>query len=60
MVLVSYLNPLSQEGRNIVRGLNSLDDIFIQDNNLVEIVTHTNRQTISNQDVVPEIQARIS
>ena len=60
MVLVSYLNPLSQEGRNIVRGLDSLDDIFIQDNNLVDIVTHTNRQTISNQDVVPESLAELA
>lgn len=54
MVLVSYLNPLSEEGRNVVRGLGGLEDIFEHDDNLLDIVIHTNRQTISNQDVVPE------
>ena len=54
MVLVSYLNPLSDEGRNIVRGLGGLEDIFNHNDDLMDIVIHTNRQTISNQDVVPE------
>lgn len=54
MVMVSYLNPLSEEGRNIVRGLGSLDEIFEHNDDLMDIVIHTNRQTISNQEVVPE------
>ena len=54
MALVPYLNPLSDEGRNIVRGLGSLDEIFEHNDTLTDIVIHTNRQTISNQDVVPE------
>ena len=54
MVLVSYLNPLSQEGRNIVRGLGGLEEIYSQNDDLMDIVIHTNRQTISNQEVVPE------
>ena len=54
MVLVSYLNPLSQEGRNIVRGLSGLEEIYSHNDDLMEIVIHTNRQTISNQEVVPE------
>lgn len=53
MVLVSYLNPLSEEGQNIVRGLSSLDDIFNPNDDLMDIVIHTNRQTISNQEYVP-------
>ena len=54
MVLVSYLNPLSQEGRNIVRGLGGLEEIYSQNDDIMDIVIHTNRQTISNQEVVPE------
>lgn len=54
MVLVSYLNPLSEEGRNIVRGLGGLEEISEHNDDLMDIVIHTNRQTISNQEVVPE------
>lgn len=54
MVLVSYINPLSQEGRNIVRGLGGLDDIFKSNDDLMDIAIRTNRQTISNQEVIPE------
>ena len=54
MVMASYLNPLSEEGRNIVRGLGGLDEIFTHNDDLMDIVIHTNRQTISNQEVVPE------
>ena len=54
MVLVSYLNPLSEEGRNIVRGLSGLDEIFEHNDTLMDIVIHSYRQTISNQEVVPE------
>ena len=54
MVLVSYLNPLSEEGRNIVRGLGGLEEISSHNDDLMDIVIHTNRQTISNQEVVPE------
>ena len=60
MVLVSYLNPLSEEGRNIVRGLGSLEEIFEHNGDLMDIVIHTNRQTISNQDVVPETLADLA
>ena len=52
--MASYLNPLSEEGRNIVRGLGGLDEIFTHNDDLMDIVIHTNRQTISNQEVVPE------
>ncbi|AMK15082.1 DNA primase large subunit PriB [Methanobrevibacter olleyae] len=54
MVLVSYLNPLSEEGRGIVRTLGGLEEISLDNDDLMNIVIHTNRQTISNQDVVPE------
>ncbi|WP_295617814.1 DNA primase large subunit PriL [uncultured Methanobrevibacter sp.] len=54
MALVSYINPLSEEGRNIVRGLGGLEEIFNHNDALMDIVIHTNRQTISNQEVVPD------
>lgn len=60
MVLVSYLNPLSEEGRNIVRGLGSLDEIFEHNDYLMDIAIHSNRQTISNQEVIPETLADLA
>lgn len=60
MAIVSYLNPLSNEGQNIVRGLSSLDDIFVENSDLIEIVIHTNRQTISNQEYIPETLADLA
>ena len=60
MVLVSYLNPLSEEGRNIVRGLGSLDEIFEHNDYLMDIAIHSNRQTISNHEVIPETLADLA
>ena len=60
MVMASYLNPLSEEGRNIVRGLGGLDEIFTHNDDLMDIVIHTNRQTISNQEVVPETRVDLA
>jgi len=54
MALISFLNPLSGEGQNIVRGLGNLNDINLNNDDLVDIVIHSPRQTISNQEVVPE------
>lgn len=60
MAIVSYLNPLSSEGQNIVRGLSSLDDIFAPNDDLIDIVIHSPRQTFSNQEYVPETLADLA
>ena len=37
MAEVSYINPLSDEGRQIIREYGDLNQIFDEDENLVEI-----------------------
>ncbi|WP_297981448.1 DNA primase [uncultured Methanobrevibacter sp.] len=60
MVLVSYLNPLSEEGQNIVRQLTSLEDIFEENESLIDIAVHTRLQTISKQEVIPQTLADLA
>ena len=53
MVGVSFINPLSMEGRERVRQLGSLDSL-IQDNpELIELVTHSKSQDISEDQDIP-------
>ena len=54
MVMASFLNPLSNEGQRIIKELGSLNNISIENDELLDIVTHTTRQTISRPDVVPQ------
>ena len=54
MVMASFLNPLSNEGQRIIKELGSLNNISIENDELLDIVTHTSRQTISRPDVVPQ------
>ena len=54
MVMASFLNPLSNEGQGIIKELGSLNNISIENDELLDIVTHTSRQTISRPDVVPQ------
>ena len=53
MVGVSFINPLSMEGRERVRQLGSLDSL-IQDNpELIELVTRSKSQDISEDQDIP-------
>ncbi len=54
MVMASFLNPLSNEGQRIIKELGSLNNISIENDELLDIVTHTSRQTLSRPDVVPQ------
>lgn len=54
MVMVSFLNPLSDEGQGIIKQLGSLNEISIENDDLLDIVTHTSRQTISRPEAVPQ------
>ena len=38
MAEVSYINPLSDEGRGIIRGYGDLNQIFSEDETLVEML----------------------
>ena len=54
MAMISFVNPLSDEGQGIIKELSSLNDISLENDDLLDIVTHTPRQTISKRDAVPQ------
>ena len=54
MAEVSFINPLSSEGREIVKGYGDLNQIFEEDENLMEIITHTYNQKISDDSLIPK------
>ncbi|WP_407391715.1 DNA primase large subunit PriL [Methanobrevibacter sp.] len=54
MAEVSYINPLSEEGRGIIREYGDLNQIFDEDDFLIDICTHTTNQKISDNSVIPK------
>ncbi len=54
MAEVSYINPLSDEGRGIIRGYGDLNQIFSEDETLVDIITRTTNQKISDDSLIPK------
>ena len=57
MAEVSFINPLSDEGRKIVREYGDLNQIFEDDDDLIDICTHTLNQRISNESLIPKSYA---
>ncbi|MEE1129895.1 MAG: DNA primase large subunit PriL [Methanobrevibacter sp.] len=57
MAEVSFINPLSDEGRGIIRKYGDLNQIFDEDESLIEICTHTLNQRISDDSVIPKSYA---
>lgn len=57
MAEVSFINPLSDEGREIIRKYGDLNQIFDEDETLIEICTHTLNQKISDETVIPKSYA---
>lgn len=53
MAEVSFINPLSNEGRSILRSYSDLNQIFEEDESLIEICTRTTNQKLSN-DYIPK------
>lgn len=53
MAEVSFINPLSNEGRSILRSYSDLNQIFEEDESLIEICTHTTNQKLSD-DYIPK------
>ena len=53
MAEVSYINPLSNEGRTIIRNYGDLNQIFDEDETLIEICTRTTNQKLSD-DYIPK------
>ena len=54
MAEISYINPLSNEGRDIIRRYGDLNQIFDEDEYLIEDVIHTNNQKISDDSIIPK------
>ncbi len=54
MAEVSFINPLSDEGKSIIRQYGDLNQIFEEDENLINICIHTNNQKFSDDSLIPK------
>lgn len=54
MAEISYINPLSQEGREIIRDYGDLNQLEKEDEYLIEEVIHTSNQKISDDTLIPK------
>lgn len=54
MVEVSFINPLSNEGRQIVKEYGDLNKLFDEDETLVNEIMHTSNQKISDDSLIPK------
>lgn len=54
MVAISYINPLSDKGRNILRDYGDLNQLNEENDDLINIIMHTPNQIISNDDIIPK------
>ena len=54
MVEVSFINPLSNEGRQIVKEYGDLNKLFDEDETLVNEIMHTANQKISDDSLIPK------
>ena len=57
MAEVSYINPLSDEGRQIIREYGDLNQIFDEDESLIDICIRTPNQRISDDSLLPKSYA---
>ena len=57
MAEVSYINPLSDEGRLIIREYGDLNQIFEDDEELIDICIHTTNQKFSDDSLIPKSYA---
>ena len=60
MAEVSFINPLSDEGRGIIREYGDLNQIFDEDESLIEICIHTSNQKISDDDLIPKSYCQLA
>ena len=54
MAEVSYINPLSNEGKGIIRNYGDLNQIFDEDESLIGICTRTTNQRLSDYNIIPK------
>ena len=53
MVSVAFINPLSDEGRQIVREMGNLNYFGGENGELIDLVIHTRSQDISDEESIP-------
>lgn len=53
MVSVAFINPLSDEGRQIVRELGDLRYVYEENGALIDLVIHSRSQDISDEEAIP-------
>ena len=54
MAEISYINPLSNEGREIIKDYGDLNQLDKEDEYLIEEVIHTPNQKISDDSLIPK------
>ena len=60
MTQVSYINPLSDEGRQIIRQYGDLNQIFDLDETLIDLCIHTQNQKISDDTIIPKSYSELA
>ena len=60
MAEVSFINPLSDEGRQIIREYGDLNRIFDEDETLIEKCIHTLNQKISDDSLIPKTYSQLA
>ncbi len=50
MVDVSFINPFSDEGRQIVREYGNINAIYEENGDLIDLVTYSRSQDISDEE----------
>ena len=60
MAEVSFINPLSDEGRGIIREYGDLNQIFQEDESLMDICIHTTNQKFSDDNLIPKSYADLA
>ena len=54
MAEISYINPLSNDGKDIIRDYGDLNQLNKEDEYLIEEITHTPNQKISDDSLIPK------
>jgi DNA primase large subunit len=53
MVNVSFINPFSDQGKQIAREFGDLNTIYEEDGDLIQLVIHSRSQDISDEESIP-------
>jgi DNA primase large subunit len=54
MVSLAFINPLSEEGQEIIKEKSDLTNVFSPNDELINIATHDQRQNIADDSLIPK------